>query len=489
MKVTFLYMGAENLGIESLSAYLEQHGHQTKLIFDPALFDDKYYLEIKPLAKIFRYRNIIEDILKTNPDIILFSVFSECNQWALDIARKIKRRKNIPIIFGGIHPTSVPEKVMQEDCVDYVIIGEAEDALLDLLTSLEKNKIDYSIKNVCFKKGGKIIINPVRPLRQDMDSLPYPNKKIFIEAVPLNHYMIATVRGCLFACDFCCHNFLRKLYKSDAHRYVRRRSPSNVIGELKIAKEKYHIKYVDFEDDIFTYDKEWLHEFLPRYKKEINLPYRAITHPIHVDDEIAKLLKESGNVKLEMGIQTFNEDVKKKMMSRVEKNEDIIRALEACNKYKLAFFVDHMFGFGETEEELTHAILLYNKYRPKRITCYWLQYYPSTAIIPKQNANEEQVKEAEEGKQNTYITGGIIKNKETIRLIKNFQFLMKSLQLYPKWLIRLFIKLKIYKCFYLIPPLPFELLVALKIREHRVFNYIYYYLFHFKKMAKRSLSL
>ena len=138
MKVTFLYMGAENLGIESLSAMLEKHGHQTALVFDPALFDDKYYLQIPFLAKLFKYKNIVEDVLATNPDIVLFSVFSDCNQWALDIARKMKQAKNIPIIFGGIHPTSVPEKTVQEDCVDYVVVGESEDSLLELLASIQK---------------------------------------------------------------------------------------------------------------------------------------------------------------------------------------------------------------------------------------------------------------------------------------------------------------------------------------------------------------
>ena len=182
MKVTFLYMGAENLGIEGLSAILEKAGHQTELIFDPALFDDKYYLEIKPLANFFKYKTIVDDVIKTNPDIVLFSVFSDCNQWALDIAKKIKNIKNIPIIFGGIHPTSVPHKSIREGPVDYVVVGEAEDSLLELLDSLEKKEPKYDIPNVWFKKlDGEIVSNPVRPLNQDLDKLPYPNKDIFLD--------------------------------------------------------------------------------------------------------------------------------------------------------------------------------------------------------------------------------------------------------------------------------------------------------------------
>lgn len=488
MKITFLYMGAENLGIESLSALLEKHGHQTALVFDPALFDDKYYLQIPFLARLFKYKNIVEDVLATDPDIVLFSVFSDCNQWALDIARKIKKTKDIPIIFGGIHPTSVPDKTMEEDCVDYVVVGESEDSLLELLDSIEQNEPNHAIPNVWSKKDGRVIGNLVRPLKQDLDSLPYPNKALFAPHVPMKHYMIATARGCLFACSFCCHNLLRKLYVKDAHRYVRRRSPEHVLGELRLAKQKYKFKYVSFEDDIFTHDKEWLRKFLPKYKREINVPYRAITHPLHVDDEVARLLKESGCYKLEVGVQTFNQDVKRKMMSRTETTEDIINTLKACSKYKLNFYVDMMFGFGETEEDMKFAVRLFNRYRPVRITCYWLQYFPSTSVLQKTGATDEQVKEAEQGAQNTYITGGSVKDKKAARLIKNFQFMMKSLQLYPRWMVNFFLSSKIYKGFFLIPPLPFELLVALKKTDYRIFNYIGYYTFNFKKMIKNKLS-
>lgn len=486
MNVTFVYMGAENLGIEQLSAILEQRGHKTTLVFDPALFDDKYYLEVKPLAKLFKYKTIAQDIVDTHPDIVLFSVFSDCNQWALDVAGQVKNIKNISVIFGGIHPTSVPDKSIREKVVDYVVVGEAEDSLIELLDSIEKKQPNYKIPNVWFKKDGQVIGNPVRPLNQNLDALPYPNKDLFAPHVPFKHYMIATARGCLFSCSFCCHNFLRKLYIKDAARYVRRRSPDHVLGELKRAKAKYHIQFVSFEDDIFTYDKEWLRKFLPRYKNEVGLPYRAITHPLHIDDEIAKLLKESGCYKLEMGVQTFNEEVKLKMMSRIEKNEDIIRAIKACDTYQLNFYVDMMFGFGETVEEMKYATLLYNQYRPVRITCYWLQYFPSTGVLDRTGATEEQKKQAAEGSSNTYITGGSVTDKKTVRMVKDFQFMMKGLRLYPQWMIRFFISSGMYKAFHLIPPLPFEFLVAIKTKDYRIFNYIGYYMFNFKKLLKKK---
>ena len=134
------------------------------------------------------------------------------------------------------------------------------------------------------------------------------------------------------------------------------------------------------------------------------------------------------------------------------------------------------------------AVRLFNRYRPVRITCYWSQYFPSTSVLQKTGATDEQVKEAEQGAQNTYITGGSVKDKKAARLIKNFQFMMKSLQLYPRWMVNFFLTSKTYKGFFLIPPLPFELLVALKKTDYRIFNYIGYYTFNFKKLIRNKLS-
>ena len=82
-------------------------------------------------------------------------------EWACNIAEKIKEEINVPIIVGGIHPTSVPDRVMKNKNFDMLCIGEGEFAMLELANSLQRGEMDYSIKNIWFRRGEEIIKNEI----------------------------------------------------------------------------------------------------------------------------------------------------------------------------------------------------------------------------------------------------------------------------------------------------------------------------------------
>ena len=142
MKVLFIYNGAENIGIEYLSSYLKSKGHKTRLLFDPAVFSGNQLIDNKLLAKIFSVDElIVKKAILYKPDIIAFSTFTGNYQWCLKMANDIKKQSTIPIVFGGVHTTAVPQEVLKNSCVDYVMIGEAEEALIELMENLgRKNK-------------------------------------------------------------------------------------------------------------------------------------------------------------------------------------------------------------------------------------------------------------------------------------------------------------------------------------------------------------
>ena len=148
MHVTFVYLGTESIGIEQLSANLKEAGHDTYLAFDPALFDDKVYLSIPFLKNIFNHENnLVNEIINSNPDLVAFSVFTSNYDWACRIAKKLKSKNiEIPIIFGGVHPTSVPEKVIHQPFVDMISIGESDEAIVELANSFDSVKINTKLK-------------------------------------------------------------------------------------------------------------------------------------------------------------------------------------------------------------------------------------------------------------------------------------------------------------------------------------------------------
>lgn len=454
MKVVFVAIGVENLAVEFLSSFLKLHGHSVEFVFDPKLFASEAIQFVK-LAKFFdTFQEIAKQIVEKKPDLVGFSVFTINYQRALRLAREIKRlNKDIPIVFGGIHPTSVPEVVIKEKCVDIVCVGEGEHALLELLENLEGKRRRYDIKNLWFKKGKKVIKNPLRPLIKDLDSLPFLDKELFYNIYPKSvkdDYYTISSRGCPFKCTYCANNVLRKLYDG-LGKPLRQRSPENIIEELVLAKKRFFPKQVTFADDVFVQDVAWLKRFVHLYQKKVGLPYTMLTHPRFVTLQMAKLLADSGCFLLAFGIQSASEKTRMGVLKRYETNRQIEAAAEYCHKVNLKFSVDHIFNIpGEGIAEQEEALRFYNKLRPSVINAYWLQYFPRTEII--QTAIEKgvikkgMIKKIEEGLTSSSFVVGF-GGKDTFDpglVFANFQFFFMLLPILPKWLMEKIISRRLY---------------------------------------------
>src|SRR6476469_6685089 len=105
MKVTFVALGCEQLGISLLSAVLRRAGHTTSLAFNPALFHDRYYLNVPVLGALFdRTAQVIDEVVAGKPDLVAFSVLTPVYGWCLEVARAIKARLDVPVILGRVQP-------------------------------------------------------------------------------------------------------------------------------------------------------------------------------------------------------------------------------------------------------------------------------------------------------------------------------------------------------------------------------------------------
>jgi len=358
MHIAFVHNYYENLGIEYVSAYLKSAGHKTSIVFEPGLFGS--FFAYNTLAqKLFSFKKeIIRKVAMLKPDIVAFSVISDNYAWACESAREIKKRLGVPVVFGGIHPSSVPEQVIKEDFVDFIIIGEGEEAFLELVVSLEDKKQFGHIKNLVYKSNGKTMINSLRPPLQNLDRLPFPDKDIFFNeyAGLINTaYTIVASRGCAFSCSYCVNSVINRIYPNGA--YYRKRSVDNVIKELEWAKERYQIQKVTFYDDDFTLDKIWLKDFLIKYKDLIKLPFFCCIHPSNIDEYTVKLLVDSNCTTVNIGIQTFSEEIRKRILNRVGGNKEIIEALRILGKTKIFVYSNVMLGLPEqTEEEVLKTL-------------------------------------------------------------------------------------------------------------------------------------
>jgi anaerobic magnesium-protoporphyrin IX monomethyl ester cyclase len=346
MKIACVAFEDIQLGFGYVISYLKSQGHEVKLFFDPKQFD-RGYARNKFLAWLLNIENYnIRQIKKFNPDMCLFTCITATYQDALHMAKKVKEQVGCKIIFGGVHPTLVPEVVKENNFIDEVI---------------ERDGIEYF--------GGQF----------DPDKI-FPDREIFLAELPPEHrkvQLFMTSIGCPFNCSYCGNQQLREV---GAYKFIRR-TVAGCIKELKILKSR-GAKLIFFVDDIFTMNKEWLTGFLAVYVKEINLPYTCFIHPRFIDAEIIKMLKDSGCQSCWFGIQQGDEHLRKEILNRPESNKEIVNAAKLIKDAGMVFIIDHIFGIPfETEISQEISYQLYQLIKPDIINCYQLLYFPKAKII------------------------------------------------------------------------------------------------------------
>lgn len=490
MKISFICQSYESLGVEILSNVLKSHGHHVQLCVEYDYFADGL-LDIPFLHQAFHFQEKIVNELKTyKPDLVAFSVVTDYYQWAKILAAKIKKETNLPIIFGGIHPTVLPDLVLQNNFVDLVCRGEGEYAILELADRFDlKGEIDpVGIKNLSYKKNKRIISEELRPLVENLDKLPFGDKKLFYDKMPRlkEEYWIMTSRGCPFGCSYCWNSYYRNLYCNKG-KYLRRRSVDNVLRELIEAKDKWKYKRICFLDDLFTYDVNWLKEFSQKLKKTkvFRTPYSCTGHPKFINSEITKILKESGCYEVELGVQTANEKTRREVIFRPETNEEIIKSSKLIKEAGMDLFLDHIGALpGEGEKEQIEAVKLYNEIRPTYVSFFWLRHYPGTEIqkiaLRKKEINKKHIEKMKngEGVYDPYRYYGK-RSKEFVP----FEYLIGLITILPPKVVDYILKKRIYR-FFNKPSLVFgqgisRLLVAL---VHRDFRLVRGYLKRYKEM-------
>jgi len=430
------------LGIESLSAYLKREGHEVAGFFDPGLFADSLAPN-RGLGELFNYRRpLLDEVTRFRPQLICFSVVTDYFQWALGMARTIKEHFRIPIVFGGIHPTSVPEEVLAYEEVDYAIIGEGEEALADLARTLENNEECDHLANLAYRRDGVARVNRLRPLIGDPDSLPYPDKDLFRNLWPkLYHGRYHTIasRGCPNRCSYCCHSFLPKMYRG-LGPYYRVRCVEHFMGELELAKTKYRARSISIHDNALIVNRQWFRQFAEEYRRRINLPYFCWLSPDSVDEESADLLADSHCSTAWIGV-TRPPGAEHDPGKRAKFDDSLANALDVLRRKNIFVIADNIFGMPHQDaSEIRDLIRLYMDHPVDNIIAFFLRYYPKTEIIQTALAcgdvTEAQVRAIErEGTTHSFI----LPDQLTSNQFKRLSNLLLYTNLLPRGLVKWFL--------------------------------------------------
>jgi len=380
MNVLFVCRGAELLGVEYLSSFLKRAGHRTELLFDPALEDNLYFKN--PFAREFRLNDkTMKRIERFNPDLIAASALTGTYLKVRKLSMELKRRFGVPALIGGVHATALPEMALN-DGFDMVCRGEGEEALLELVTKLEAGKGPGNTRNIWFKKGGKIVRNGLRPLIQDLDSLPMPDKDMFFRCGAFTDTLyVMTGRGCPFKCTYCFNHFYQKIY-CGLGNYVRRRSVENVIEEIKLSQKKHNVRFVEFLDDTFTLDRGWVEKFCAEYGESVGIPFRILTHPATVNKKILTQLKLAGCRDIAIGVESGDSKIRRKVLGRDTTNEQILKAGASVKNAGINLQLFVMFGVpDETPEDMWKTVELVRRIRPKKVGASVFYPFPNTKLM------------------------------------------------------------------------------------------------------------
>ncbi|MCK5009994.1 MAG: radical SAM protein, partial [Deltaproteobacteria bacterium] len=194
-------------------------------------------------------------------------------------------------------------------------------------------------------------------------------------------YNIISSRGCPFSCSYCCNSFLSKLYGTKS---IRKRTPHNVISELRSVVEKFpDIILINIHDDCFlAHSREWHQEFVNDYKKWIDRPFIVRSTPLHLTEEKIRILKEAGLAWVTMGLQTGSERINQKIFYRNVSNDKFLKATALAKKYRVSGYYDVILDNPfEEEEDVVHTLrVLENIPKPFQLQLFTLTFYKGTDL-------------------------------------------------------------------------------------------------------------
>jgi len=302
---------------------------------------------------------------------------------------KFARQKGSTVIVSSSDSTDHFEQYLDEGA-DFVILGEAEQTLLQLVNAIRENQIDFmAIPGLAFRQQGALIKTTRRQVLRELDELPLPAwdlvdmdsyRKTWMRHKGYFSINMATTRGCPFRCNWCAKPIYGNRYNS--------RSPENVVAELKLLKEKFGFEHIWFCDDIFGLKPGWVKQFAELVMNEgLKFKFKIQARAdLMIEEDYIKDLAKAGCENIWMGAESGSQ----KILDAMDKGIKVSQIFEATKKLKAnninpSFFIQ--FGYpGETKEDIAKTIDMINALLPHEIGISVSYPLPGTPFYEKVKA-------------------------------------------------------------------------------------------------------
>ena len=430
------------LGISYVAAYLRKSGIDVQ-IFDCCVegWETEREHDNKSLITYgVPPSEIMEKIGNLNFDIIGISALFSTDLPNLYETTKIIKNKlpNVPIVVGGLHPTIYPKEIIDLDLkfnkrrtIDFIIRGEGEIRLVDLITNLKEGKIDLHSDGLVGYHNDDLFINPQVKTIENLDSIPYPAfdllpmEKYFKINIPFSPVPqgdrvlpMLTTRGCPIGCSFCANTNIWKKH--------RKRSVEDIISEIKHWKKTFNIDEIQFADDNLTFDMEHAKE---KFKAMKGLDVIWCTpNGTMIDkltEDMIQIMAESGLYQITLSLDSANTRTLKELHHKPVNLNSIPGLISKCRELGIFTHGTLVVGMpGETIEEIKDGfIFVKENLRFTSVSTFIAAAVPGSELyhdmLDKEKITKKEAREIDTTKSKISLSN--IDSKELESVIALFQ--------------------------------------------------------------------